>query len=174
MLLTLFVDASHCQHTKVAGFGAWAKRKDWPTGRFFGNVVEGARNSSEAELRAIALSLEACLAVKALDGVDCIIVQSDSLRALQLLNLFVADAHVSNRAGTAPIPSTMLKPTDHERESLAQIRDMNHRLALRHVKGHKGGDGRQWVNNQCDQVARSWMRGAREREREREKLKANA
>lgn len=160
MLLTLFVDASHCQKTKVAGYGSWAKRRDWPTGRFAGGVLGNCRNAAEAELRGVAAALAQ---VEIADDVDAIMVQSDCLRALQLIRIWIADAHASNNGASAPIPTAPLKPTEHERESLALIRAVNRRLMLRHVRGHKDGDGRQWVNAQCDQVARSWMRGARKK-----------
>lgn len=33
-------------------------------------------------------------------------------------------------------------------------------LILRHVRGHKGGSGRNWVNNECDRIAKRYMRQA--------------
>lgn len=171
MLLTIFVDASYCQKTKVAGYGSWAKRRDWAIGRFGGGTVEGCKDAAEAELRAIAHALEA---VEMAADVECIMIQSDCLRALHLIRILVPDAYASFQYGTAPIPTAPIAPSNHERDSLHRIRDVGRRIMLRHVKGHKEGDGRQWVNAQCDKVAKDWMRGARKKAQEAKSCATNA
>lgn len=54
---------------------------------------------------------------------------------------------------------TKKKLSPAETASLAVIQDAagNRPIFLRHIKGHKSGTGRNWVNSQCDRVAKRHM-----------------
>ncbi|MGK9084882.1 hypothetical protein KXR64_16975 [Brucella intermedia] len=165
-LITLFVDASHCPSTKVGGWGAWAKQAGWPNGKLFGGAFKGAiPNSAEAELCAIANAMQSldCHGLLG-DGVK-VLVQSDCLRALGLIASAVSSCEVNNHPDGCPIQkSTATKPTTLEAKALAVINALvpeNQRLGLRHVRGHKAGKGRSWVNRQCDSIAKGYMKQAR-------------
>jgi ribonuclease HI len=165
-LITLFVDASHCPSTKVGGWGAWAKQAGWPNGTLFGGAFKGViPNSAEAELCAIANAMQSLHLHDLLIGDVKVLVQSDCLRALGLIASFVSSCEVNNHPDGCPIQkTTATKPTALEAKALATINALvsgSRRLSLRHVRGHKAGKGRNWVNRQCDHIAKGYMKQAR-------------
>lgn len=167
MMITVFSDASHCPNTKAGGWGAWAKRDGWDAGRTFGGVISPrVLNASEAEAWAIANTLGMLKIENALDGVRTIIVQSDSLRSLSLVRQLLG-ARVSDHADGAKIDMNRLNPSRLEKAAMDQLREvLTPREALiyvRHVRGHKPGGGRSWVNRTCDKIARDHMLKERER-----------
>ncbi|WP_410170993.1 RNase H family protein [Brucella intermedia] len=165
-LITLFVDASHCPSTKAAGWGAWAKQAGWPNGKLFGGQFKGEiHNSAEAELCAIANALQSIKHTGLFEGGVKILVQSDCLRALGLIASSISSCEVNNHPDGCPIQITKaVKPTTLEAKALAAINALvteRQRLGLRHVRGHKAGQGRSWVNRQCDSIAKGHMKQAR-------------
>lgn len=66
-------------------------------------------------------------------------------------------------AGSVDVISRRPKLQPIDKEALAAIREaaQGRVLSMRHVKGHKEGDGRNWVNEQCDAEARRHMQAMR-------------
>lgn len=165
-MLTLFVDASHCPNTRAAGWGAWAIRDGWPKG-----IVMGGRFKLRMERSHIA---EMCGMANAvirlyndghLNGITQIMLQSDCMMALELMNHHCPDAEVRNHQNGAIIRNTSRKGSATERKAVNAIREVLGELKikplLRHVRGHKTGDGRQGVNELCDKIAKQHMNDMR-------------
>jgi ribonuclease HI len=158
----MFTDASHCPHTKAAGWGAWAKRSEWDAGRVAGGRIDRiVESSTEAELCGIANALHHFAYVGALDGITSVMIQCDSTMALGAICKAIPDARQSPGKGRRDVK--VIQPrTPHaaiEREALEHIRrlTLTRRVILRHVKAHQEGQGRSWVNGKCDGMARRYM-----------------
>lgn len=162
--LTLFVDASFHPESKAAGYGAWAKRDGWPKGLFMGGELTTCRSSSDAEMCAIARAVALLRRTKALDGVKAVLIQSDCLHALETI-VAALRAGVSHHRDGAEVKRRAARPTAVEYAALDGLRDAagEVRLIVRHVRGHKGGNTRETVNEICDKIARKNMAGARQR-----------
>ncbi len=164
--LTLFVDASFCHRTHAAGYGAWAKKAAFEKGLIFGGPLpRGISNAGEAELGGIALALRFLLEQQHLAGLDRLMVQSDSLRSLQLIARAVPRVRIAKHAEAAAVTKAQLTPSAMEAKALVAIKARVDRLDLlvRHVRGHKRGQQRQWVNRVCDAEARRHMVAERAR-----------
>ena len=164
--LTLFVDASFCHRTRAAGYGAWAKKATFTKGLIFGGPLpRGISNAGEAELGGIALALRHLLEREHLAGLDRLMVQSDSLRSLQLIARALPRVRIANHAEAAAVTKSKLQPSAMEAKALVAIKGRVDRLDLlvRHVRGHKSGQRRQWVNRMCDAEARRHMLAERVR-----------
>lgn len=167
-MLTLFTDASFCHRTKAMGWGAWAIHDSWDRGRLLSGSTQGhVTNSGEAELGAILWAIEAYIH-KGWWPSDTVMLQSDSHRALYVLYHLLNNAKVSNHKDSIPfakgrMDSSSASFTPFEREAALFIhkKTSGRQVWLRHVKGHKDGPGRQWVNRVCDSLARREMRKRR-------------
>lgn len=170
-MITIFVDASFCPQTKAAGWGAWYKAKDQLKGITIGGRFNlSMKSSSEAELCGIANTLHHLANKGNLAEDDVVMVQSDSLRSLNLMNKYLQNTTASDHEKGAPISTgEALTHTPREAEAIAIISnitgDFKTKIYLRHVRAHNGvGDGRSWVNEQCDTIAKTHMRSARDHE----------
>lgn len=164
--LTLFCDASLDPAVGAAGWGAWAKRDAWRSGQTMGGVFKNLiYTSHEAELCAVANALSRLEADDAFVGVSTVMIQSDSVRAMQMILSRVPGSRTSDHGDSCPVRRTRAKPTALEKKAIKRILDfaVEHGVGLvvRHVKGHQKGDKRQWVNRQCDSIAKRHMREAR-------------
>ncbi len=158
--LTLFVDASFCHRTHAAGYGAWAKKAAFEKGLIFGGPLpRGISNPGEAELGGIALALRFLLEQQHLAELDRLMVQSDSLRSLQLISQVLPRVRIANHADAAAVTKAQLRPSAMETKALVAIETRVEQLDLlvRHVRGHTRGRQRQWVNRMCDAEARRHM-----------------
>lgn len=167
MNLTLFCDASFCPKTKVAGWGAWAKRMEWIEGLIFGGAFKRTfDNNHEAELCAIANALFVLKEEGHLTGITNVMIQSDSLRSLGLIKLKLPSAQIRDHADGASILKGVGKSmTETEGVGLSLITKVwsgSFDIQLRHVRGHRQGPSRQWVNRQCDATAKGHMRDRRD------------
>ncbi len=165
-MMTIFVDASVCHRTGAAGWGAWARCDGWTSGRIFsGELKARYGNSTEAEAAAIANALHLLSKAGDLEGVAVILVQSDSMQALDSL-IRIAGAVASNHADGVPLPIAGKRKrfTPTERIAPVRIRETigDRRLLVRHVRGHREGGARQWVNRACDEAAKGRMRAVRD------------
>lgn len=170
MSMTIFIDASHCHQTRAAGWGAWAKRDGWTKGRVFGGGYRSTMlNAAEAELTGIAEALTRLHADGALAEISHVVVQSDCLRALQLMAIRVSRVSVASAKenGSSVFLNRGMTPSPTETRALEVIGQIAERLPIfvRHVKGHSSGKGRSWVNRQCDRIARQHMEAERSRRR---------
>ncbi len=168
MMLTLFTDASICGRTNAAGWGAWFKCHDMPRGEMLGGeIVADVHSSGQAEIHAIAQALDLLARrgyVRA--PVRTVMVQSDSVRALQILLQCVPRTQESqhHKSALSTIKTrNRLSISPTERIALFVIQDVLRHMdtIVRHVKGHQFGPGRSWVNRQCDALAREHMHAAR-------------
>lgn len=168
MKMTLFADASFCHKTGAGGWGAWAKRDDWPKGEFLGGPLDcELRSSTTAELCGIACALWHCFDVGHLSGVSSLMVQCDNTEALSLIGHMLPTAFVYGSGDRrdqqhlpAVKPGRLRKLSIVENEALTVIATAvgDTRVLLRHVKGHTDRDtGRAWVNGHCDAEARRHM-----------------
>ena len=135
--LTLFVDASFCHSTHAAGYGAWAKKAAFEKGLIFGGrLPKGISNAGEAELGGIALALRHLLEQQHLVGLERLMVQSDSLRSLQLIARDLPRVRIANHAEAATVTKSKLEPSRMEAKALVAIKGRVDRLNLlvRHVR----------------------------------------
>ena len=103
-VLTLFVDASFCHRTHAAGYGALAKKASFAKGLIFGGPLpRGITNAGEAELGGIALNLRFLLEREQLAGLERLMVQTDSLRSLQLILQVLPGVRIANDADAAAV-----------------------------------------------------------------------
>ena len=163
--MTLFTDASHCPSSKFAGYGAWAKANGWTEGKFFGGKLSRCNSSTEAELAAIAEAMAYLRRNGRLFDVRTVMVQSDSVRALELM-VKTFNATISNHVdGCALDYRQNIFPSPAERDYLEKIQTNRKDVALivRHVRGHSRMGSRSRVNAICDLMARRHMREARGR-----------
>lgn len=165
MMVTVFADASHCHQTLAAGWGAWAKGDGWERGLTFGGPIKAAvANAAEAEMAAMANAVVRLHNNGKLDGIKRVMLQSDCLRVLQLILQAFPRADPSDHKDGAAVISTRLLPSPMESKGLAVICEVLSdcpTILVRHVRGHQNGDGRQWVNRVCDDIAREHMRAQR-------------
>ena len=102
--LTLFVEASVCHRTHAAGYGARAKKASFAKGLIFGGrLPRGITNAGEAELGGIALNLRFLLEREQLAGLERLMVQTDSLRSLQLILQVLPGVRIANDADAAAV-----------------------------------------------------------------------
>lgn len=162
-MITVFVDASHCPNTKAAGWGAWAKGHGWERGITCGGPLKmSPLNSSEAEMAAMAAALQVLADGDCLTF-DTVMLQSDSLRTLQLIRQTLPACRATNHAESVAIPTGKLYASPIEKNALRIIHAIlhEHTVYVRHVRGHQHGEGRNWVNRTCDDIAKRHMRQMR-------------
>ncbi len=163
MHMTLFSDASFCPNTGAAGWGAWAKCELWSEGVLFGGGFKSLLSASgEAELCAIANAMHVLGAGGHLSAVSTLMIQSDNLRALGLVKASVPGTSIRDHADGAKVPHlTRVDVSGTERRGLgiiqSEVASGGFVLHLRHVRGHRPGPSRHWVNRQCDRIAKKHM-----------------
>jgi ribonuclease HI len=160
-MITIFADASHCPRTNAAGWGAWAKATGWPQGSSFGGPIRSTvLNSGEAEIAALTNAVIRAHNRGWLTDIPGVMLQSDSLRTLQLVLQATPNASPSDHKDGAKIVAQKLLPSPFEEKALTIITEVLLTIPtvlLRHVKGHREGNGRNWVNRTCDDIAKKHM-----------------
>lgn len=162
MMLTLFADASFCPRTGAAGWGSWAIKDGWPRGKCLGGPLRRKMTSSTtAELCGLASALWLHNKANELDDVDLFMLQCDNVTALGYILGKLPKVGVRRLKGVRQAQITHSYTTNKLcLEALDAISSIvgDRQINLRHVKGHNGtGDGRSWVNTQCDEEARRHM-----------------
>lgn len=172
-MVTLFTDASVHPQLGTAGWGAWIKGDGRNSKTFSGPLAtntdpreprfQGSPN--KAELLAMSEALQAAHADGYLKEDDnLLMMQTDSAAAIAILLAAIPTARFSPHADglqtigprgrpdfTCPIEDRAVK---HIQYRLLTINPWGQTsLLLRHVKGHKQGEKRQWVNRECDRLA---------------------
>ena len=161
-LLTLFCDASLCHKTGLAGWGAWAKHGGWDKGYLFGGGFKTPMASSnEAEICGIANALTHLANNDKLENIGQVMIQVDNLRALAVIKAYVPNTSERKHATGAPVHGVKTLPTAQEMKAVKHLRELvkDHdlKLIVRHVRGHQPGQSRNWVNRQCDEIAKTFM-----------------
>ena len=157
--VTMFTDASVFPNYKRSGWGCWIKGDGRESMSFGGPLQNFHPDSVVAELEAIANGIVIAKDRGYFQPDDKVImIQSDSAFALACLlkarPSIVQSRHedgakvIARRKKLGPrllAPATAIIDTLDELEMHAVIR---------HVRGHKSGNGRQWVNRLCDRLAK--------------------
>lgn len=167
-MMTIFCDASVQHKTGEAGWGCWAKKTGWQSGVTFGGKFRSpVFRSWDAEILALANAV-AILAKKGdLDGCSSICLQCDNLRSLSIINREILGARALKKKGEGcRIPPIRAKLTDSEQSAVKTIKAIVDAYSLvvllRHVRGHREGPGRNWVNRKCDEIANAYRLGKME------------
>lgn len=156
--VTIFADASAFPDGR-AGWGGWARGDDRAP-VFYSGPAPFDRSSGVVELWALALHIEKLIAESYITTTDkSLILQSDSLYALGVLNAVARNSYTSSaKVGD----SRILKSKSVSPDAMAPAKRVAAALEfadvvyLRHVKGHaKGVHARSWVNEQCDKLAKA-------------------
>lgn len=167
--ITMFADASLNPNTKTSGWGFWIKGDGRESLSAGGPLRNFHSNSCVAELEAIANGLDCASASGYFRPSDVtIMIQSDSLEALGcLLQARPSIVNSKHEAG-ASVTVRRRRMNDRHEAAVRHILKIIDRhglsAAIRHVRGHKGGGGRNWVNRLCDSLANKGRKAA-ERER---------
>lgn len=166
-MTTIFADGSWCPRTKAGGWGAWIKADERSAILKGGSLAGRLKNNVEAEARALANAVHLAVAHGAVPIGGLVMLQSDCLAVLAGIMFHLPDA-ISSRADTHSarvIRALRLTRAMQESEGMnalvAVLTGRKLRVIVRHVKGHKTGSGRAWVNQQCDRLAYAGMKAAR-------------
>jgi ribonuclease HI len=163
--LTLFADASVNPKTEKSGWGFWIKG-DGRNSMHAGGPLRGYdRNTSVAELQAIANGLSCASAAHYICSSDVsIMIQCDNSEALGCLMKARPSITERRHSDGAPVPRRrrrMSEPQEAAVDHILTIADShNLEISVRHVRGHKEGAGRSWVNRLCDRLAKNGRREA--------------
>lgn len=166
---TLFSDASFCQHTGAGGWGGWFKGGHMERGITIGGELPDIfTGSGAAELAAIAMTLREAVALGGVTANTQVMLQSDSQSSLSVILAMVPRAAYSRaKDHSAPIhpaknPERSMRNSPYLAEIIRIAGEMNLRLIVRHVKGHRGDTTtRTAVNSYCDRRAKEGMRTRR-------------
>jgi ribonuclease HI len=169
--VTIFADASHDRNAQVAGWGAWIKADGRCSITCGAALKQAVAHVNEAELCALANALTVARRRGALAQRDVVMLQSDSVVALAvILSKIDGVADRPAAGGLAVAPIKRMKLTNVHLAALEVIRAivvaLDLSLVTRHVRGHRPGGGRQWVNSEVDRIARKAMKERREAARE--------
>lgn len=157
--VTIFTDASFHDRTGAAGWGAWLKSGPGAGATIGGQMKGTITDSTHAELNAIANALVAARLMNVLRG--SVLVQCDSLNALGCIRKVWPGTLDNPAPGGLPVPARRKAPALNLRPAaeviVTVVREAGIILTVRHVRGHRAGDGRAWVNRECDRIARKHM-----------------
>lgn len=151
MLVSLFTDASHCPHTKVGGWGAWAKCE-------LGQVEGGGpmkreiANSTIAEARAVYAGLLLISQASWWEQIKVVLIQTDAKAVIDGINskaIFNSDNFGWRKKLVMSLDEFKL--------------EHNVIIQMRWIKGHQSSKKatRNWVNNRTDKLAKKGLEEAR-------------
>ena len=160
--ITIFADASFCDKTKAAGWGAWYRGDGMTSGRYLSGIVPAlCTGSHDAEFWGIALALAKVKEALAGQKPRVIVLQCDNVHALAWVKSFLPNAmpvgvhHETHEITNPPrkVPLAMKPAID-----LLRGFDQECKIWLKHVKAHeRGASARSHVNERCDKNARYHM-----------------
>lgn len=157
--LTMFSDASIFPDRRRSGWGFWIKGDGRDSLSAGGPLKVFHDSSTVAELEAMANGLARARVTGYFRPDDRIIMlQTDSTEALSCLLHVRPTIEISQHEASAPV-NRRKKPLDARREAavkavLREIDGQGLTPIIRHVRGHKAGNGRNWVNRLCDRLAK--------------------
>ena len=148
MIVTIIADASHCPHTKVAGYGYWiiSNRGRLGGGNRFKQLLP---DCGTAEALAIVNSIYLAFSHDIAAKDDTLVIQSDSQFAINLLKGIYTPRNKAEIHALAVFN--------------AYVSTNNCTTDFRHVKGHDtdNSSARSVTNKICDESAKLYMRTAR-------------
>jgi ribonuclease HI len=156
---TIFADAGFNGVTKSGSWGVWMKTDGMPS-LSKGGPLLSVDTSVEAEMRALANALALARAARFAPDGACVMIQSDCQAALSwvLGALPKNSCHRPAPGGVGVVPTLRIGKALERSAGLrafVQIAtEAGLKIVVRHVRGHKAGDGRQWVNRHVDKLAR--------------------
>lgn len=163
-MVTIFADASFDERTMAAGWACWVKTNSAPSAISSGVITSPVRSSQEAELWALANALAFAHRQNALKPGALVLLQSDCIPALTRIVMQIPGTVDRPFNGGLIVPrKTKAAVTKAECAALVVIAETvlatGISLLTRHVRAHQENhDGRQWVNNECDRLAKLAMR----------------
>ena len=186
MRATIIADASVNERLRIGGWATWIKVDGIEAAMASGVFRVEVDNSFEAEAMAIANAITAAARNDMLDGVQRLMIQSDSLQVLIVLAKHIKGATVMDplaggshiRRPKKPRWVRMTRRHPLVSESVKRIRALKEEfgfaLELRHVKGHMHADplatGAHRINALCDTEARTARRKEEKRRKEARRL----
>lgn len=165
--VTVFADAPICSKTGAAGWGGWFKAASMERGQTCGGQLSARlKTSGEAEAQAIANTLAVVEGFGLLSTGATVMLQSDSLETLSAIRgrLNAEDRPAAKGCSVSRRRRTVKsKPMAAALDFIGEVTKRHSlRLIVRHVRGHQSGDGRNWVNRECDRLAKAGMRARRD------------
>lgn len=156
---TIFADASYFSRGKTGSWGCWIKPDGGPALVKGGPFIGLLTSSVEAEMRALANALALARSSGAAPDGACVMIQSDCQAALSwVLGAVKASDHRPAAGGVNVIPVLRVQRALENSAGLRHFVKIAERAQLkilvRHVRGHKSGGGRQYVNRLVDSVAK--------------------
>lgn len=157
--ITLFADASVSEKEERAGWGAWIKGDDRYPLTLSGGLPWHP-NSGVAELRALRCAIAAASEKGYFRPADKVImVQSDNSDALGWILGLCPGAKNRPHGNSAQVARRRkrmrLMPFREDADAIVEVLGRHSlRATVRHVRGHTSGTGRQWVNRECDRLAK--------------------
>ena len=164
---TIISDASFDHRAAVAAWAGWVRADGRPAQVFSAPIKRRIDNSTQAEICAIANTLAAADAAGLIDDGMEVMLQSDSTVALGWVLKLVPGVTERRHAAGAPITRVRKQRgmTGIATEAAAVIAKIATArgliITVRHVRGHKAGDGRQYINRLVDKAARKHVRTER-------------
>lgn len=158
-VVTIFTDASHCSHTKAAGWAAYIKSNAGTEikSNAFKQPIESA---AAAEMGGVVNALTIATAMYGRGAGMWYIIACDNMWACNVVNgkISTKPGQVKKLEARGPMPT---------REALLalvkELREAGCKVEARHVKGHAGGgDKRSYVNELMDKMAKAAMKKHRE------------
>lgn len=155
MLVTVFADASWCPRKRVAGWSGWARSdrgRTWGGSELRLAMPEAYLAEVCAVVRSVKLTLDGGVARTG----DRLLLQSDCLQVKAVLW----------RRRLSPPGTDRRRVEDLALDTFTTLTNRyRFTCGSRHVKGHNGRavGPRSFLNERCDQVARSHMTAARAR-----------
>lgn len=147
MNVTILTDASYCSRYKVAGYGFWIASHRGKLGGG-GKVVEDVEDVNAAEMMAIANAIWHGLNSRLLQKGDTLLIQSDSLGAIDRL-----------RGRAVTMTQQQLRVIAYYEKV---VRRLEFNVRFRHVKAHTMNEAPRFVaNRMCDKRAKENLRAAR-------------
>lgn len=159
--VTLFADASISSESRKSGWGYWIKG-DARRSLSAGGPLRGDfhPNTSVSELEALANGLSHASAANYFRHTDqLIMLQSDNSEALGCILAARPGITENKHDDGARILSRRKPMIARQKSAVGQILQVvdqhNLTITIRHVRGHKHGGGRNWVNRLCDRLAKN-------------------
>lgn len=162
-LMTVICDASWNHQKRTWGWAGFFRGNGWPNGTFVsGPGTTAATGSNECEIMAVVNTLREIEDRGHLLVTENIVLQSDNIRVLHILNVYLEVAKEVKRShGTHYIGKPMIMLSPVEKEAVRVIRRIvgERTIYLKHVKGHTNRpEGRFAVNRICDRNAKKERR----------------
>lgn len=172
---TIISDASFCGKTGIASYSAWMKCDGKDSILNTGVFKKRLSDSTMAEVRAVANAFVFATKSGYVERGTEVLIQCDNLAALAVVMLAVPSAvDRKHQDGLAiikirkPKTITLFKPAIQVIKAVVIEYDLT--VAVRHVRGHKAGGGRQAVNRRVDREARRAMQAVRRAENMKKEL----